>query len=77
MRKEYIASAGTMRLLSWHNTRHSFEPHFHDLLFLGVIIEGRVISNLWVVGTKFMRVVQTLRDGISMSRICFRRTDLR
>ena len=40
MRKEYIASAGTMRLLSWHNTKHSFEPHFHDLLFLGVILEG-------------------------------------
>ena len=40
MRREYITSAGTMRLLSWHNTRHGFEPHFHDLLFLGVILEG-------------------------------------
>src|SRR5690606_21067142 len=30
----------TMRRLSWHHTRHSFEPHFHDLLFLGVILDG-------------------------------------
>lgn len=26
--------------LSWENHSHSFEPHFHDQLFLGVILHG-------------------------------------
>lgn len=73
MRKEYIAAAGTMRLLAIEVSSNVDACRKH----MELVHDSACITNALCVEHFNMRVIQILRDSISMPWICFRKTELR